>query len=207
MHFYVCSSGGCGSTMLSAYLSRFGKVSHIHSREPPARLTYVGKENTDEEVYSEWFNHVEIPETDLDQYRVIFIYRNPLEVIFSRCVLPHGPNTPHLQHIQCNFDGRIGLGDLLQTGRDLYGLEEFYNNYTSMKPRNYAIYAVKYEWLFHNWSLFNRTLGIPDIPAWYPVKRERKKRMLFTQELGTIYRNLIAKMESMPFIRIYPATR
>lgn len=33
--FYVCSSGGCGSTILFNYLKNFGNVYHIHDRYPP----------------------------------------------------------------------------------------------------------------------------------------------------------------------------
>ena len=55
--FYVCSYGGCGSTMLCKYLSNFGKVKHIHSRHPPQKLTRGGGN-----IYFEWFNTIEIPE-------------------------------------------------------------------------------------------------------------------------------------------------
>jgi hypothetical protein len=96
----------------------------------------------------------------------------------------------------------IGLGDLLNTGLDLYGLEEFYDNYTIPKNRNYKIYAVKYESFFENISLFNKVIGIPDIKELYPVKHERNKQLTHLQELSTIYYKLIMKMKSMPFIQV-----
>lgn len=34
-NFYICSYGGCGSTVLFNYLSHFGNVYHIHDRYPP----------------------------------------------------------------------------------------------------------------------------------------------------------------------------
>ena len=202
MNYYICGSGGCGSTILFKYLSNFGNVYHIHDRYPPEKLCYVGKENTTEDVYTEWFNKTEIPENKLNSYKVIFIYRNPIDVIFSRCVTPSGPNVNHLRHIKCINDGVVGLGDVITSGIDLYGLEEFFDNYTIPKNRNYKIYAVKYENLFYNMSLFNKVLGIPDIKAFYPIKYERNKKLTHLKELSTIYYGMIMKMRTMPFINI-----
>ena len=50
MNYYICSSGGCGSTILFNYLSNFGNVYHIHDRYPPNKLQYVGSKNTSENV-------------------------------------------------------------------------------------------------------------------------------------------------------------
>ena len=74
--FYVCSYGGCGSYMLCNYLSYFGKVYHIHSRNTPKNLEYIGEENSNKYIYSEWFNHVEIEKNKLYKYQVIYIYKN-----------------------------------------------------------------------------------------------------------------------------------
>jgi hypothetical protein len=122
MTYYVCSYGGSGSTILYKYLSNFGKVHHIHDRYPPQKLKYIGKENTNENVYSEWFNNVEIPEDKLKNYKVIFIYRDPIKVIFSRFIQQQGPNIPHLQHIMCNNNGNIHISNVLKTRSDLYKL-------------------------------------------------------------------------------------
>ena len=202
LNFYICSSGGCGSTILTNYLSNFGKVYHIHDRFPPDKLCYIGRVNTDEDIYNEWFNSVEIPEDKLHLYKVIFIYRNPIDVIFSRFIQPSGPNIPHLKHIKCINNGLIGLGDIINNKMDLYGLEEFYDNYAVKKERNYKIYCVKYEMFFNNISLFNKALGIPDIKTLYPVKNERIKKYMYLKELTLIYKSLIIKMEKMPFISI-----
>lgn len=202
MNYYICSSGGCGSTILSQYLKNFGNVYHIHDRYPPDKLCYVGRENTDKDVYTEWFNNVEIPEEKLSAYKVIFIYRNPIDVIFSRFIQPTGPNTTHLQHIKCKNNGLIGLGDIISTKMDLYGLEEFYDNYTLLKNRNYPIFCVKYEYFFYNIELFNKALGLPDIKALYPIKFERTKKITYIKELSLIYYNLIMKMKKMPFLTI-----
>lgn len=201
-NFYVCSSGGCGSTIISNYLSNFGNVYHIHDRYPPEKLCYVGNENTDNPVYSEWFNKTEIPEDKLSNYKVLFIYRNPIPVIFSRFAHVKGPHITHLQHIMCNNNGKIHFGDVIKSGKDLYGLEEFFDNYTLPKKRNYTIYCIKYENFFNNISLFNNILGIPDIKELYPIKSERPKTYSYVKQLSCIYTSLIKKMGKMKFIEI-----
>lgn len=200
--FYVCSSGGCGSTIIFNYLKNFGTVYHIHDRYPPNKLEYVGNVNTDKGVYSEWFNGVQIPEEHLDNYKVIFIYRHPIQVIYSRYAQKNGPNVAHLTNIKCDNGGNINIFDVLKSGKDLYKMEEFFDNYTIPSDRNYNIYCVKYELFWDNISLFNRLMGIPDIKALYPVKYERPKKLQFLIQLTTIYNSLINKMKSMKFIEI-----
>jgi hypothetical protein len=202
LNFYVCGSGGCGSTLIFNYLKNFGKSYHIHDRFPPEKLCYVGDENTNTPVYSEWFNKTEIPEDKLSSYKVLFVYRNPIQVIFSRFATPNGPNVTHLKHIMCDNNGEIYFGDVIKTGRDLYKLEEFFDNYTIPKKRNYDIICVKYEDFFKNISVFNNILGIPDIKELYPNKSERIKNFTFVKELSLIYNSLMKKMNMMRFIEI-----
>jgi hypothetical protein len=198
--FYVCSSGGCGSTLIFNYLKNFGKSYHIHDRYPPEKLCYIGSENTNSPVYSEWFNKTEIPEHELKKYKVLFVYRNPIQVIFSRFATINGPNIAHLQHIMCDNNGQVNFGNLINSGKDVYKLEEFFDNYTTPKKRNYDIICVKYEDFFYNISAFNRALGIPDIKNLYPIKQERPKKFIFVKELSLIYRPLMKKMNNMKFI-------
>jgi len=205
LNFYVCSSGGCGSTILFNYLSNFGNVYHIHDRYPPDKLCYTGNINTDQPVYEEWFNKTEIPENKLSNYRVIFIYRNIFDVIFSRFATPTGPNITHMKHVKCDNNGEIYFGDVIKSGKDLYKLEEFFDNYTIFKDRNYPIYCIKYELFFNNISAINRILGIPDIKSLYPIKNERKKKYTYVIELMNIYRSLTNKMNRMRFLEIIPA--
>jgi hypothetical protein len=205
MHFYICSIGGCGSTVLFNYLSNFGNVYHIHDRHPPTKLTYIGNENSEEEVYSEWFNKIKIPEENLKNYKVIFLYRNPIQVIYSRFAQKHGPNKPHLQHIKCDNDGNIHLFDVLKSGKDLYKIEEFFDNYTiNSSGKNYKTYCVKYELFWSNISLFNTIMEIPDIPEMYPIRQEKAKKMQFMPLLNIIYGSLMNKMNHMKFIEIIP---
>jgi hypothetical protein len=202
MNYYICSIGGCGSTVLFNYLSLFGNVYHIHDRFPPNNLSYVGTENTNEDIYSEWFNGKEIPTEKLINYKVIFIYRNPIPTIFSRFAQAKGPNINHLKNIKCDNNGNINIYDVIRSKRDLYKMEEFFDNYILPKTRNYDIYAIKYELFWDNIVLFNKIIGIPDIKKLYPVRQERAKKYSFVKELNFIYRSLIFKMNKMNFIEI-----
>jgi len=197
--FYVCSFGGSGSYMLCNYLENFGKVYHIHSRFPPKKLTYIGEENTNEPVYSEWFNETEIPETHLANYTVIYIYKDPVSAIYSRF-----DNPGHLEHIQC--DTKITLHDIIQTKKDLYKIEEFFDQYTSYSKRNskrnYKIHCVKYENFWDNISTFNKTFRLPDIKELYPERKESTRVRNNEKHLTNIYYPLIKKMEKMQFIEI-----
>lgn len=190
--FYVCSYGGCGSKMLCSYLSRFGTVHHVHSRNPPQRLTGVGVN-----VYDEWFNNIEVPEGEILRYKVIYIYRNPVKSILSRFELPG-----HLEHIQC--PNKVTLEDVLREGKDLYGIEEFFENYTSKAGRNYNVYCVKYEDLFENMREFNEVLGLPNDEALYPVRRETEKQGVedVVVRLTEIYSDLIEKMGRRKFLEV-----
>ena len=202
MNYYICTYGGSGSTVLFNYLANFGNVYHIHDRYPPKKLQYIGKENTNEDIYNEWFNGVEIPEEKLKNYKIIFIYRHPIPVIYSRFAQYKGPNIPHLQHIKCINNGNIYIYDVVNFKKDLYGIQNFFDNYMMPQDRNYNIYGVKYELFWNNISLFNRIMGIPDIKEFYPVKQEHKKKYAFVNELNFIYKSLINKMNRMRFIEI-----
>jgi hypothetical protein len=199
-NYYVCSYGGCGSKILVEYLSNFGNVYHIHSRNPPKKLQYIGNINTVHNVTTkhqyEWFNTKEIREEELKNYTVIYIYRNPIKAIYSRFLSP-----AHLQNIQC-ADTTIKLQDIIDSAKDLYGIEDFFDNYTNNKEeRNYKIYSVKYEDFFDNISYFNSIFELPDDTQIYPKKIESVRKMSPQHYLlEVIYSNLICKMNKMNFI-------
>jgi hypothetical protein len=194
--FYVCSYGGCGSQMLCHYLGHFGDVYHLHSREPPPKLTNTGYD--DNKTYAEWFSYNEIPEADLYKYTVIFLYRNPVDAIYSRYI----DSPAMLKNVQC-ADANVTVADCLRVNQDLFGLAEFFDNYTipSQPARNYPIYCVKYEDFWANIPRFNETFALPDIPALYPVKNEREqKTKAGDRSLADLYSGLNAKMQQMAFI-------
>ena len=188
--FYVCSYGGSGSKMLCTALSQYGKVEHIHSRNPPDKLTYIG-EDKGCTTYAEWFNEITIPENELKNYYVIYIYRNPSFSIPSRFEIPK-----HLEHIQC--DRNIKLEDVLRTGIDLYKIREFYDNYIKPnKKRNYKIYCVKYEDIFDKQDELSDLLGIGKLNI---VNESTRKDS--NEKLDEIYADLIYEMNKNNFIMI-----
>ena len=188
--FYVCSFGGCGSKMLCEYLKQFGTVKHVHSRYPPATLTAIDKH--------EWFSQKPIPEQALKNYYVIYIYRDPVKAILSRFTHP-----AHLNHIQAN--PHTTLPQVLATKQDLYGIENFYDNYTVPSPvkRNYKIYCVKYEDFFQHISEFNQMFQLQCDTSQYPVERTTEKPFnIDTVALQDIYSQLREKMRKMPFLKV-----
>lgn len=188
--FYVCSYGGCGSKMLCSELAKYGKVHHIHSKNPPDKLQYIGHQQGGK-AYEEWFNGIVIPDDELVNYYVIYIYRNP-----SRSIMSRFENPEHLEHIQS--DPSITLNDVLTTGKDLYNLGEFYNNYTQPnKKRNYKIYCVKYEDIFDKQDELSQVLGVGNL---HLVNKSKKNAT--DEKLDTIYKDLIDIINKNDFIMI-----
>ena len=165
--FYVCSFGGSGSKMLCSALKVYGKVKHIHSRNPPNNLEYIGNEKGGN-TYSEWFNGVVIPEEELKYYYVIYIYRNPSFSIPSRF-----QKSRHLENVQIKKS--IKLKHVLKTKKDLYKIREFHNNYTKPnEKRNYKIYCVKYEDIFDKQDELSKLLGIGKLNIVYKSSKKKK---------------------------------
>lgn len=187
--FYVCSYGGSGSKMLCSALSKYGESVHIHSRKPPNKLEYVGREKGGT-VYYEWFNGIPIPEDELHNYYVIYIYRNPSFSIPSRFWSP-----AHLNHIQTKV---IKLDEVIKSGEDLYKLREFHNNYIKKnKNRNYQIYCVKYEDIFDKQDNLSELLKVGKLNMVNKSKRKNSNK-----DLDEIYSDLIKEMEENEFITI-----
>lgn len=192
-YFYVCSYGGCGSTMLCKSLSKYGKVEHIHSPNPPTELEFVGNKGK-VKCYHEWFNGIRIPEKELKNYYVIYIYKNPVKAIISRF---HNPT--HLKHIQSNES--IKIKDVINESKDLFGINNFYNNYTESKKRNYKIYCIKYEELFEKQDELSKIFSIGSLNL-EKKEKEREFDKNDYNKLCKIYENLINKMNNNNFIFI-----
>ena len=195
--FYVCSFGGCGSYMLTRYLSKYGKVHHVHSRRPPINLCHVGNSRTGiDGVYFEWFDcdRPVVPE-EAANHTVIFIYRNPVPAIYSRFGM-----TAHLRNIQC--DDQVTIQEVASSGKDLYKLEEFFNNYTQAFKLNYDVVCVKYETLFDEFSNLDKALNITSVPGQWPTRKETMRPTPHMHALRRIYAHLISKMDAMPPIHV-----
>jgi len=180
--FYVCSYGGCGSTLLARQLSRYGRVKHVHSRSPPDKLQLITNEQ---------FNGIEVHPKD---HYVIYIYKNPVKAILSRFRLKQ-----HLQHVGC---GPIDLNDVLAQAKDLYKIQEFYDNYTRPNPnRNYTIYCIKYESMFDRQGDLSRVFNIGPLNL---VKKESDHQEDEYHQLYIIYHDLLQQMAKNDFLFLRP---
>jgi len=197
--FYVCSYGGCGSSILTKVLAEHGNAYHVHSRYPPNYLQYLGP--TSSSSKHEWFNGIKVPEKNLSNYYVIYIYRNPIMAISSilRRFEKNGTLVKHLKNIQVK-NPYINKNEAINKETDLYDLIEFYNNYTIPNPnRNYKIYCVKYEDLFEKEDELSAMLGIGKLNI--PKKESIYKNTVdFFDKLQIIYKDLIQTMNNNDFI-------
>lgn len=193
--FYVCSYGGSGSYMLHRALRKYGNIRHIHSRNPPNSLEYIGNEKGGK-CYKEWFNGIKVPEEHYDNYYVIYIYRNPIKSILSRFTDPL-----HLQHIQT--DDKITIDDVINEEKDLYGIKEFFNNYTQPNSnRNYKIYCIKYEDIFDKKDEISKLFQIGNLNI---VKKETDRSDMenkYYDKLYPVYKDIIESMNRKDFITI-----
>jgi hypothetical protein len=195
--FYVCSYGGCGSTLLSAYLANIGSVKHVHSRRPPRTLQHVGTSRALGSNYHEWFNGVPVAERLLPVIRVIYLYRDPVRATLSRF---HNPI--HRKHVQMANPSRT-IQDVISTNKDLFGLEEFFDNYTCGE-KQYKVICVKYEAMFEELSELHTALGLPP-PAGGSsgLKRsENRPDQQYIDALEPVYSRLKKKMANMKMIEI-----
>ena len=105
----------------------------------------------------------------------------------------------HLKNIEVN-NPYINKNQIVNKLADLYGLIEFYNNYTKSNPnRNYKIYCVKYEDLFEKKDELSTMLGIGKLNI--PKKETPYKDTVeFFDKLHIIYKDLIQTMNNNDFI-------
>lgn len=188
MNFIVCSYGGSGSWMLVNYLNNFGKAYHVHDRYPPNKLTYP-------DPNTERFSKIEVEPDKLESFKVIFIYKNPVQAIFSRF-----NSVDHLRNIQSS---ELTYRSIFGRNVDCFGITEYYNTYMNPSDRNYSIFCIKYETFFANIDNFNQTMGISIVDKnLLPVKKEtaRHYKPEEYKYLMTIYAELIEDMANRPAI-------
>ena len=182
-HFYVCSCGGSGSYMLTYALKKYGNVYHVHTRVPPNELKYAKHDMfTDEKVPPECINN----------HYVIYLYRNPARVLCTG-VFNGQDRIRHLKNIQ-SPDTESTVDDIILYKEDLYGLCDFYKNYTSInKCFNYKIICVKFEDLFKKKDELSAFLNVG------PLNLRMKSNIYVDsryEELVDIYEPLINEMET-----------
>ena len=181
-HFYVCSCGGSGSYMLTYALKKYGNVYHVHTRTPPIELKYAKHD---------MFTDEKVPPECIKNHYVIYLYRNPARVLCTG-VFNGEDRERHLNNIQ-SPDTQSTVDDIILYKEDLYGLCDFYKNYTSVnKSFNYKIICVKFEDLFKKKDELSAFLNVG------PLNLKMKSNMYVDsryKELADIYESLINEME------------
>tara|TARA_A100001037_G_scaffold287811_1_gene297748 strand:- start:975 stop:1538 length:564 start_codon:yes stop_codon:yes gene_type:complete len=176
--FYVCSYGGCGSTVLTNSLRHHGHAYHIHDRNPPRELRLPEGEQFGETI-----------DPNPDLARVIFIYSRPEYSQATSCAwgIQHWRNIG-VQHPETIQQDRKKYAE---ENIDRIGLEEFFNNYLH-KPRTYRVLYVNYHYLWQYEEEFWRFLGVQ---AQLPPFRENPNRQVHKM---SIFDGLNAKIDSLP---------
>ena len=175
MNYCVCSYGGCASKVLVNFLIKYGSVYHIHSRKPPVNLTKPQKE---------YFTSTRVVDYSLDQYKIIYIARSPVEAFLSRFGYStfKAIQSPHMGILNTVCPDAVKQLDeshvinYLSHGVDLAGYESFYNNYVTKDINaNYPIYIINYHKMWTHTEKIVTSLGL-DVSAvkQFPEKIECK---------------------------------
>ena len=199
--YFICSYMGCGTCMLYRALSNNGNIVRLcHDRNPPDELEYIFfdckkyKEDDEELKIHDYvkFNGIKVPEKILTKVKVIYLFKNPINSIYSR--LRSDSSSKFMT------DGKYTLTDVLTEEKDLFGLEDFFDNYTKENNnRNYEVICVNYHELFDKQEELEKVLGCEKLNL---IKRERKHEQENFEVLDKIYKNLNDKINNMPFIKI-----
>ncbi len=194
--YFICSYGGSGSKMLTGFIRNYYEALHVHDRCPPDELTMPGK-----------FNKIKIENTfgkekvDPNLYRVIFIFRSPIDAYLSR--------GSSLQHCK-NIDGyyRNHIKDRLtyvKSGVDIMRYNEHFHNYAVRGNKKYDIICINYHKIWENLEEILTVLEIPlsEIKN-FPPKRVKEKQVdaEILTGLNYMYHDLLEKIKQMPAIKI-----
>lgn len=185
--FYICSYTGSGTMLLRRELIRQGHIAKIvHDRNPPKELEFVGP------FFK--FNGIKVPEKYLHKFTIIYIYKNPINSIYSRL------SKKNFSKFVMENNEVVDFNDVITQEKDLYGLEEFFDNYTNTEQnRNYKIICVNYHKLFDNKNELSELLGVQPLNI---KKKEKEHEQKHYDTLLRIYQPLIDKLNKKPFITI-----
>jgi len=196
--YYVCSFGGSGSTMLCRFLMHYSSyVFHIHDRNPPTVLSELewlpGR--------SEYSFKKDSPVSDPGKYKVIFIYRNPVEACASRY------EKEHLVNLEADYkNAPASLDEYAKKGIDRIRYEEYLDHYTDEKvKRNYDMICINYDILWDHLAEIFKALELParDISS-FPKRIETPRRISADtrSSLERMDASAIRKISKMPPIHI-----
>ena len=181
--YIVVSYGGCGSKMLAGWLAQLPRkyakhVYHFHDKRPPDILRELPpppRPSTREQDFRARrfpgggrFRTETKPVADLDDYRVLYIFKDPVEAMVSR--FGYG----HCKHLDgdCGNEASFPKLDVYaQQGVDRMGLLAFFEAYTS--PQKYPIVALNYHKLWQNREAVMSALGLPaSLASSFPERTE-----------------------------------
>jgi hypothetical protein len=94
---------------------------------------------------------------------------------------------------------------VINQSKDLYQLQQFYDNYTKPALRNYNVYCVKYEQIFERQAELSNIFEIGPLNL---VRKESDHRELESKhpQLYTVYHDLIQQMAKNDFMFIQKGT-
>jgi len=224
--YIVVSYGGCGSKMLAGWLAQLPRkyakhVYHFHDKRPPDILRELPpppRPSTRERDFRARrfpgggrFRTETKPVADLDDYRVLYIFKDPVEAMVSR--FGYG----HCKHLDgdCGVEQSFPKLDVYaQQGIDRMGLLAFFEAYTS--PQKYPIIALNYHKLWQNREAVMSALGLPaSLASSFPERTETVRNDLTAagegnkahseatrRGLDRMYGRILARIRELPAVSV-----
>lgn len=186
--YYVCSYGGCGSTMICDFLKKYSQeVYHIHDRYPPKDLTTPIWERFGKEKKR-------------GKSIVIYLYAYPEHSLLSWSAF----GELHWKNIMVKKENIPLISSdrnaEIESEQDFIGYEDFFNNYVYGK-RNYDTICIDYHRIWDNLPAIFSALEIePDFIGEFPKKKLKSFDKKYVAQKK--FYNLRLKMESLPPIFI-----
>jgi hypothetical protein len=224
--YIVVSYGGCGSKMLAGWLAQLPRkyakhVYHFHDKRPPDVLRELPpppRPSTRERDFRARrfpgggrFRTETKPVADLDDYRVLYIFKDPVEAMVSR--FGYG----HCKHLDgdCGVEQSFPKLDVYaQQGVDRMGLLAFFEAYTS--PQKYPIVALNYHKLWQNREAVMSALGLPaSLASTFPERTETVRNDLTAagegnkahseatrRGLDAMYGRILERIRALPAVSV-----
>tara|TARA_R110001599_G_scaffold21851_1_gene81447 strand:+ start:776 stop:1375 length:600 start_codon:yes stop_codon:yes gene_type:complete len=194
--FYVCSFGGSGSYLIQGFLKDFGSSYHIHTRNPPAKITKIKKEQFTTQEELDDANHF-----------VIFIYSRPDHSLFSRASYGnfHWQNIGVEQEKLKLIPSRQERLKYFDMEKDLVDFDEFWSNYVFHKSE-FPVLCLNFH---HLWENLKSLFDFCEIPLEhlesFPKKREFSHKNNLPKDKNNLFETLNLKIELFPNSFIIPA--
>ncbi len=176
--YVIISYGGSGSKMLSGWISDLPKshvvkVRHMHDPNPPEIMREFNRPLNEATHQSDYrTRHIpggmfprdtaEIPFDRYDEYRYVFIFKDPVEGLVSR--YGHG----HCMHVggDCPPEGNFpDLYEYAKGGTDWFKISNFFDNWTGGGKTGYPVVLLNYHKLWDNLPEVVEALGLPETMA------------------------------------------